>query len=121
MWIYKQKTGELSYEGRLECIGYSGAGPGKNNPDMQSVRNVGPIPVGLYRVGPPFDHPLRGPYALRLTPVQGTDTLGRSGFLMHGDSKLKPGTASKGCIIAPRKSREAVALSGDDLLKVVVE
>lgn len=43
-WTCAQKTGELQQDGEHVATGYSGAGEGKNNPKMQSVRNVGPIP-----------------------------------------------------------------------------
>jgi hypothetical protein len=44
---------------------------------------------------------------------------GRSGFLIHGDSFVKPGKASRGCIIMGRLIRNAIAASGDRLLRVV--
>lgn len=127
MWTYKQKTGELevtvTYESNVtstEVIasGYSGAGRGKNNPDYQSVPDQGPIPQGQWLIcGPPIDTPSHGPYVLHLAPCENTNTFGRSGFLIHGDSKQHPGEASHGCIILPRAIREKVWQSGDrDLL-----
>ena len=62
-----------------------------------------------------------GPYVLTLTPAPTTNTFGRSGFLMHGDSIIAPGTASKGCIIMPHDAREQVWNSGDRDLEVVAE
>ena len=121
-WTYAQKTGELQQDGKQVANGYSGAGEGKNNPDMQSVRNVGPIPQGDWTItGPPANTPEHGPYVLRLTPKDQTETFGRSGFLMHGDSKSAPGAASHGCIIMPRTVREQVWNSGDRDLQVVAE
>ena len=103
-------------------MGYSGSGEGKNNPDMQSVRNVGPIPQGDWTIaGPPANTADHGPYVLRLTPQDETETFGRSGFLMHGDSKNAPGTASHVCVIMPRTVREQVWDSGDRDLQVVAE
>jgi hypothetical protein len=52
--------------------------------------------------GPPINTAKHGPYVLRLEPASGTDTFGRSGFLMHGDSKKSPGCAFEGCVIMPR-------------------
>jgi len=121
-WTYAQKTGELHQDGQHVATGYSGAGEGKNNPEMQSVRNVGPIPEGDWTIaGPPVNTPEHGPYVLRLTPKDETETFGRSGFLMHGDSKSAPGTASHGCVIMPRTVREQVWDSGDRDLQVVAE
>lgn len=121
-WTYAQKTGELQRDGKAVASGYSGAGEGKNNPEMQSVRNVGPIPQGDWTItGPPVNTAEHGPYVLRLTPQLGTEAFGRDGFLMHGDSKNAPGTASHGCVIMPRTVREQVWESGDRDLQVVAE
>ena len=121
-WTYAQKTGELQKDGQHVATGYSGAGEGKNSPEMQSVRNVGPIPQGDWTItGPPENTSEHGPYVLRLTPKDETETFGRSGFLMHGDAKNVPGTASQGCVILPRTVREQVWDSGDRDLQVVAE
>jgi len=119
-WTYIQETGELQQDGRPVATGYSGAGAGKNNPDVQDVHNVGPIPQGDWTIaGPPISTAEHGPYVLRLNPAEKTETFGRSGFLMHGDSKTAPGTASQGCVILPKSVREEVWRSGDRDLKVV--
>ncbi|MFZ0735319.1 MAG: tlde1 domain-containing protein [Candidatus Sulfotelmatobacter sp.] len=121
-WTYSQKTGDLEQDGTHVATGYSGAGGGKNNPSLQNVRNVGPIPEGAWTItGPPVNTEDHGPYVLRLNPVPQTETFGRSGFLMHGDSKEHPGCASEGCVILPRPVREQVWTSGDRDLKVVAE
>lgn len=119
MWTYEQVTGRLLHEGDLVATGYSGAGVGKNNPAMQDVHNVGPIPVGNYAIKAPVDTVTHGPYVLALEPAADNEMFGRSGFLMHGDSVVHPGTASEGCIIQARKTRESVWESGDFNLEVV--
>jgi len=122
MWTYAQKTGSLLQDGDRVGNGYSGFQEGKNNPDMQAVPDVGPIPQGDWTiVGPPINTTEHGPFVLRLEPSVGTDTFGRSGFLMHGDSIEAPGCASKGCVIMPRAVREQVWSSGDTDLEVVAE
>jgi hypothetical protein len=119
MWTYKQATGELSHDGVLVGTGYSGFGAGKNNPADQAIPDVGPIPTGNWIIeGPPFDSAEHGPYVMRLTPEQGTNAHGRSGFLLHGDSVEHPGAASRGCIVMPRPIREQVWASGDRKLQV---
>ena len=121
-WTYAQKTGELQQDGKSVATGYSGSGPGKNNPELQQEHNVGPIPQGDWTiVGPPVNTAEHGPYVLKLTPSTDTPTFGRSGFLMHGDSKDSPGNASQGCVILPRAVRELVWKSGDPDLEVVGE
>jgi hypothetical protein len=121
-WTYAQKTGGLQQDGKPVATGYSGSGAGKNNPDMQQVHDVGPIPQGDWTIiGPPVSTAEHGPYVLTLKPAAETLTFGRFGFLMHGDSKESPGCASRGCVIMPRPVREQVWQSGDPDLKVVTE
>jgi Protein of unknown function (DUF2778) len=122
MWTYAQKTGELLQNGNRIAAGYSGFDNGKNNPSMQAVADVGPIPQGDWTiVGPPVNTTTHGPFVLRLEPATSTNLFGRSGFLMHGDSIEAPGAASHGCIIMPRTVREQVWQSGDTVLQVVPE
>jgi hypothetical protein len=118
-WTYGQKTGSLrgSAVGVI-AHGYAGAGVGKNNPDMDAVPNIGPLPRGKYTIGPPYDSS-HSPYTLRLTPDPKNDMHGRAGFLIHGDSIHNPGTASQGCIILPRSIRQEIWESGDHDLQVV--
>jgi|ERR1700728_347366 len=121
-WTFTQTSGELQQDGEQVATGYSGAGVGKNNPAMEAVHNVGPIPHGDWTiVGPPVNTRDHGPYVLALRPTSGTETFGRSGFLMHGDSIESPGCASHGCVIMPRAIRERVWTSGDRDLEVIAE
>jgi len=52
---------------------------------------------------------------MRLTPESGTETFGRSGFLIHGDLAGEVGKdlASDGCIILARDLREEISDSND--------
>ena len=119
MWTYDQLSGALGKDGQRVATGYSGFGEGKNNPDLENIHDVGPIPKGVYGIGPPQDTPTHGPHVLALTPEPGTNTFGRDGFLIHGDSVQNPGTASHGCIILPRTARDQIAASGDHQIQVV--
>ncbi len=128
MWTYRQRTGELLRDGVLVGKGYSGyddgdgvpePGEGKNDPAAQEQRAVGPIPRGRWSIGRPFFHEARGPYVMRLSPEPGTETFGRSGFLIHGDSVKRPGTSSLGCIILARSLRILIGESWDRELEVV--
>jgi hypothetical protein len=122
MWTYEQKTGWLSdAHGRRIAQGYSGMGIGKNNPEMQSVHDAGPIPQGAHAISNPADTLTHGPYVLPLTPDPGNEMFGRKGFLIHGDSVIQPGTASEGCIILPRFARERIWESDDHLIQVAAE
>ena len=127
---YEQLTGKLfDSSGAVIGIGYSGAMPaGKNNPAMEGVEGIGPIPCGQYKiVGPPIDTAHHGPFVLHLIPDDATHTriltLGRDplSFLMHGDKIGAPGTASEGCIIMSRGVRDQVwaANATDPYLQVI--
>lgn len=118
MWRYEQSTGYLWHR---VAVGYSGHDEGKNQPDLDSVRGIGPIPRGRWSIGPPQEGTGHGPYVMRLTPDPDTVTHGRSGFLIHGDmlDPAKRGEASEGCIILDPVARHAVWESGDHELEVV--
>lgn len=116
MWTYEQHNGRLCHDGALEGTGYSGTGIGRNNPNMESVTGVGPIPAGLYEVGLAYAHPHLGPCVMNLMPI-GHDLLGRSDFRIHGDSKNH--NASHGCIVLGPSLRRQIAASPDRELTVV--
>jgi hypothetical protein len=118
-WMYQQSTGYLTLDGVLHSVGYSGRGEGKNNPEMQTVHNTGPIPCGAYTIGEAYDDlGGKGSCVLPLTPSPDNEMFGRSGFLMHGDSISHPGEASEGCVIMPPTARHDVDNSDDDQLIV---
>ncbi|MGH9500702.1 MAG: tlde1 domain-containing protein [Terriglobales bacterium] len=125
MWTYVQKTGELLRDGLHIALGYSGFDDpetgqrGKNNPELARVEEVGPIPVGKYFIGIPHDTLTHGAFVLPLKPEAENEMFGRSAFLMHGDSVVEPGTASRGCIVMSRAVRRQVAASGDKVLQVI--
>lgn len=121
MWVYHQSSGKLfKADGAVQvAVGYSGFGKAKNDPTSQGLAGLGPIPRGTYLLGGLSDNDDHGPLAIHLVPATGTNTLGRSGFLVHGDSKEAPGSASHGCIIMPRAVREEMIDSPDKQLVVM--
>jgi hypothetical protein len=110
MWTYEQSTGRLENDGTDVQMGYSGHGPGLNNPEMQNVPDVGPLPRGRYTISPPFE------------PAKDNAMFGRSLFRIHGDNHQMNHTASDGCIVIGYATRchigDAV-LKGDDQLEVI--
>jgi hypothetical protein len=114
-WKYSQATGKLiNPAGSVVGIGYSGNGVGLNNPAEQTEEGVGPIPQGQWTVESFFDDPGgKGPLVAHVKPATGTETFGRSGFMIHGDNAEENHTASEGCIILPRILREMVMSSQD--------
>ena len=117
--IYQQSSGALYHNTDLLGVGYAGHGAGLNNPAMQFVEGVGPLPCGWYTIGEPFTHPHCGPFSMRLTPDAANEMFGRAGFLMHGDNADCNHTASDGCIAIDRAIREGVWNSTDHRLLVV--
>ena len=119
MWTYRQSTGELSSNGELLESLTADAGVGLNNPALQDVANVGPLPQGSYRIGAPYTDPTRGPLVMHLVPAAANLMFGRAGFLIHGDNAQLNHTASEGCIVLARTFREVIALSADRQLTVI--
>lgn len=117
-WEYSQSSGELKFNKSVVATGYAGYDKGKNNSQMEHVRNVGPIPRGEYEIQVPRNSSRTGPYVLPLTP-KGHNALGRTDFQIHGDSRSNPGSASNGCIILPRAIREKIWKSGNKKLIIV--
>lgn len=118
-WIYRQSTGEMFHNDNLIGVGYSGSTVGKNDPDKQNLKDVGPIPRGVYTLDPAYHDEHRGDVTMSLHPDRGNEMYGRGGFLIHGDSISSPGTASTGCIILSLPFRNLLARSSDRVLVVV--
>jgi len=115
-WAYSQSTGVLTWNGAVAGAGYSGVGGGRNNPFLQRLSFIGPIPQGNYDIGSPNDTPDHGPFVLPLTPRLGTITFGRSGFTIHGDLN----DFSQGCTILSLVLRHRIWSSGDRKLVVTL-
>lgn len=124
MWAWDQSAGKLYHNGKYISSGYSGKGRGKNNPSLQNVAGIGPIPAGLWRIVNVYNSKNVGPFTITLHKIDSViddkdDVTNRGAFRIHGDSIRAPGTASKGCIILPRIVREQIWISGDRQLKVI--
>lgn len=102
-----------------EAFGYAGKGPGKNSPEHQAEKGVGPLPTGHYRVQRPTNHPRLGPVAFPLAPFAVNQMHKRSGFYIHGDSRRNPGNASSGCIILNRSARDAIVEFDVQVVEVI--
>ena len=125
MITFHQSTGIIEKDGVVIGKGYAGNGRGKNNPSMQSVHGVGPIPVGFYTIGPAMDHPESvGKFAMHLEPDPGNGMYGRSGFYFHGPVSMDDprfGEESHGCPVAMRPVRVMVDADPDRRLEVVAQ
>ncbi len=124
-WTWNQGAGTLSRDGQVVARGYSGRGPGLNNPAMQNVPRTGPIPRGRWKLMNVYASTSVGPYTItlwRLDDVRLDDVdqfTGRGAFRIHGDNRQLNRSASEGCIILPRAVREQMWTSGDHELIVV--
>lgn len=126
MWTYSQSSGRLTQDGVLVANGYAGGNlgqnpEGRNNPNLQFVHNIGPLPQGSYTIGPPREGTHLGPYALPLTPNPANQMHTRSGFYIHGDRAptFPPYSASEGCIVVSYPVRVQIWKSGDHKLDVI--
>lgn len=118
MHFYEISSGKLFKETELLGTGYAGHGEGRNNPDAVRQQGVGPLPPGVYKIGPAFDHDHLGPCVMRLTQVIG-QSYGRDAFFLHGDNASHPGESSDGCVVQGPSVRTRVAASADSVLVVV--
>jgi hypothetical protein len=120
VWIYEQASGRLlDPSGVCVGVGYAGRGIGKNNPAMQQMQMIGPLPQGDYLISAAYHHPKLGPVTMDLTPDASNHMFGRSLFRIHPDAIDHPGSASEGCICAPHSVRNLLAASEDRHLRVV--
>jgi hypothetical protein len=133
VWQLDYSTGFVSKDTLIvDRDTYSGKWPeGFNNPAMQNIHNVGPLPLGDWEIsGPPFDDAKHGKYILRLAPKKGTETYKRTGFLWHGKPVIPEGinlllpspficTGSEGCLCSSPVTRTRVYQSGDTFLRTI--
>jgi type VI secretion system (T6SS) effector TldE1-like protein len=124
-WTFDISGGKI-YDpaGAFAAPAYSGGNKGQNpdgvdNTADESLKDIGPLPEGLYTFGTPVDHSQLGPFAIPLTPDPSNEMYGRGDFYVHGDTAALNHSASEGCVIAPRSTRNAMWASTDHHLKVV--
>lgn len=111
---YVQSTGELRLvNGEFWaplCVGYAGAPGFVNDPDAQCRKSLGPLPRGTYLLREVSHWRFAAP-SIRLDPHPETkpDLCGRSGFYIHGDNRKADRSASSGCIVLDRGSRQCIS------------
>lgn len=116
-WVYQQSTGKMTSPSGDIFQGYAGTGAGRNNPAMQCVKKIGPLPVGIYTIGKAYKHPSLGPCVMNLEPAPSNNMCGRSLFRIHGDNPQSD--ASQGCIILGPTVRKKIDGDTDKILQVI--
>lgn len=119
MIFYSITRGEFripGIAGQDQIIGgcYAGGGPTgdpayRNNPLADAIKDLGPLPRGLYTIGLAETHARLGMIVMPLTPDKGNAMYGRCGFYIHGDNVHRNFTASDGCIVTPHGARIEIA------------
>ena len=101
---------------RLEA--HSGLGDLMDNPAHVAERMVGATPPNVYDLKP-RERLFHGVAALRMTPVGESDTLGRSGLLVHS-YMLGPNGDSNGCVSIKEYDRFLQAYRNGEVKRLVV-
>ena len=120
MWTYQIATRCLLHDGEVVSnTGWAGQGPWQDDPTETNVEKKGPLPCGLYTIGPAYHHDKLGPVTMNLGPDAENEMFGRADFRIHGASATDSAHSSEGCIIQLRSVREQIAASPDRRLEVV--
>ena len=102
----------------LSLEAHSGIGSLRDDPEHVSVPNAGATPPAVYELKP-REHLFHGVQALRMIPVEGSSTNGRSGLLAHS-YMLGPNGDSNGCISIRDYERFLKAFNDGEINRVVV-
>jgi hypothetical protein len=97
---------------------HSGFGGLKDDPAHVSERDVGATPPNVYGLKP-RERLFHGVPALRMIPVTGNATLGRSGLLAHG-YMLGPNGDSNGCVSIKNYEKFLKAFQNGEIKRLVV-
>jgi RHS repeat-associated protein len=125
-WEFSQSTGQWSHLDDLTGVatpvglGFSGQGVGYNDPAFEWAEDIGPLPAGLYQIGPGRKwHKM--PYVMDLTPVLSFQFGRPGGFKIHAPFKdpAKRPLSSHGCPIAEKDLRKQISDDQDRCLWVV--
>jgi peptidoglycan hydrolase-like protein with peptidoglycan-binding domain len=95
--VYDVSSGTVTLPDGTKLEAHSGRGTAQDDPNSQKQRNRGTTPTGTYKLTP-REARYHGVAALRLTPINGTNTHGRDGFLAHS-YMLGPKGESHGCVV----------------------
>ena len=97
---------------------HSGLGSLMDDPSRVNARNAGATPPGIYEMKP-REKLFHGVPALRMTPVDGSDTFGRVGLLVHS-YMLGPNGDSNGCISVKHYDKFLAAYRSGTIKRIAV-
>lgn len=121
MFTYSQTTGVLTHNGYAVSKGYAGRGEGLNNPAMQNVPKIGPLPQGKYTIMKAGTDAKVGKVAMRLIPDPANEMYDRADFFIHAPHANDQKDSSEGCMVFDHDTRTGVAAAvaqGDNQLLV---
>ena len=97
---------------------HSGLGNLLDDPAHVKIRNAGATPPGIYEMKP-REKLFHGVPALRMNPVDGSDTFGRVGLLVHS-YMLGPNGDSNGCISVKQYDKFLAAYRNGTVKRIAV-
>lgn len=124
MITFQIHTGAIRKDGVLVGSGYAGAPGFVNDPSATALKAKGPLPVGIYKIGPSeAQHQSLGIFVLPLEPQPGNEMFGRGDFYFHGANAAKDldgqQASSEGCIVTDHDTRVLIDQDADHMLAVV--
>jgi hypothetical protein len=97
---------------------HSGFGSLRDDPESVTKPNVGATPPGMYELKP-RERLFHGVKAVRMIPLEGSSTFGRSGFLAHS-YLLGPTGDSNGCVSIKNYESFLQAFTDGEIKRLVV-
>lgn len=116
--VYDITARAVYLPGGLSLEAHSGMGSLKDDPVHVHEQNVGATPPAIYDLKP-RERLFHGVRALRMIPVEGSNTLGRSGLLTHS-YMLGPNGDSNGCVSIKNYERFLKAFDDGEISRIVV-
>jgi hypothetical protein len=116
--VYDITARTVYLPGGVGLEAHSGMGSLKDDPDNVHRRMVGATPPATYDLRP-REALFHGVRALRMIPVEGSNTLGRSGLLTHS-YMLGPNGDSNGCVSIKNYDRFLKAFDDGEINRIVV-
>jgi Protein of unknown function (DUF2778) len=116
--VYDISARAVYLPGGLSLEAHSGMGNLKDDPEHVQQPMVGATPPAIYELKP-REKLFHGVAALRMTPIEGTSTFGRSGLLAHS-YMLGPNGDSNGCVSIKNYDRFLKAYTDGEVNRMVV-